>query len=60
MFSRRLVAFASETSYPTLKSPLHIAVKESELLVHQIELERRHAAALRLGLVTRNVEHHGE
>ena len=39
---------------------LHIAVKESELLVHQIERERRHAAALRLGLVTRNVEHHGE
>jgi len=51
---------ALQTSKSTLTSCHHVAVKESELSVHQIERERRHAAALRLGLVTRNMEKQGE
>jgi hypothetical protein len=51
---------ALQTSKSTLTSCHHVAVKESELSVHQIERERRHAAALRLGLVTRNAEKQGE
>jgi hypothetical protein len=60
VFAHIAAPVALQTSKSTLTSCHHVAVKESELSVHQIERERRHAAALRLGLVTRNAEKQGE
>jgi hypothetical protein len=38
----------------------HAAVTERDLAVHALEMERRPKTALRLGLVERGSEHHGE